>query len=192
MRRHGHAVSRGWPGSRNRRGPAPDTARLFAPGFGGDHLCATRRVRARAVGKAARYGIPTTIETGIPGALTRPVRAALALCGWIEGGFPAVRLARMFESGLLSTGEAAELSSSGAARLLRQSGATAGRGSYSAALVSLAAVAEERSKDPDRDDDLRESDRQRAARARTSRRGFQPYWRLFREWRQMAPYCWAT
>jgi len=117
--------------------------------------------------KAARYGIPITIETGIPGTLTRPVRAALALCGWIEGGFPAVRLARMFESGLLSPGEAAELSSSGAARLLRQSAATAGRSSYSATLVILAAAAEERSKDPDRDDDLRESDRQRAARART-------------------------
>ena len=117
--------------------------------------------------KAARYAIPTTIETGIPGTLTRPVRAALALCGWIEGGFPAVRLARMFESGLLNPGEAAGLSSSGAARLLRQSAATAGRGCYSAALVSLAAAAEERSKDPDRDEDLRDFDRQRAVRART-------------------------
>jgi hypothetical protein len=88
--------------------------------------------------KAARYAIPTTIETGIPGTLTRPVRAAVALCGWIEAGLPAVRLARMFESGLLNPGQAAEVSSSGAARLLRQSGATAGCGSYSAALVSLA------------------------------------------------------
>jgi ATP-dependent helicase/nuclease subunit B len=116
--------------------------------------------------KAARYGIPTTIETGIPGTLTRPVRAALALCGWIEGGFPAVRLARMFESGLLSPGETVGVSSSAAARLLRQSAATAGRNSYSSALVNLAAAAEKRSEDPDRDDDLRQSDRQRAARAR--------------------------
>ena len=117
--------------------------------------------------KAARYGIPTTIETGIPGTLTRPVRAALALCGWIEAGFPAVRLARMFESGLLRAGDAAALSSGGAARLLRQSGATAGRGCYAVALANLAAAAEERSRDSERGDEQREFDRQRALRART-------------------------
>jgi RecB family exonuclease len=116
--------------------------------------------------KAARYSLPMTFETGIPGTLTRPVRAALALCDWIERGFPALRLARMFESGLLNPGEAAGLSSSAAARLLRQSAATTGRASYSAALVSLAAAAEERSKDPDRDDESREADRNRAARVK--------------------------
>jgi ATP-dependent helicase/nuclease subunit B len=73
----------------------------------------------------------------------------------------------MFESGLLRTGEAAALSSSGVARLLRQSGATAGRGSYAAALSNLAAAAEEISKDAERDDEHREFDRQRALRART-------------------------
>jgi RecB family exonuclease len=117
--------------------------------------------------KAARYSIPITIETGIPGTLTRPVRALMALCYWIETAFPAERLSRMFESGLLNLGEAEGLSSSGAARLLRQSAATAGRASYSNALTNLATVAEERSKDPDRDEDFREADRLRAVRART-------------------------
>ncbi len=117
--------------------------------------------------KSRRYDIPVTIETGIPGTLTRPVRAAMALCGWLEAGFPAVRLARMFESGLLRTAEATGLSSSGAARLIRQSGATAGRGCYAAALSKLAGAAEERSNDAERDDEQREFDRQRALRART-------------------------
>jgi len=39
--------------------------------------------------KAARLEIPVTIKTGISGLLTRPVRAALAFCDWIEGDFPA-------------------------------------------------------------------------------------------------------
>ena len=142
--------------------------------------------------KAARYDIPVTIETGIPGTLTRPVQAALALCGWIERGFPAVRLARMFESGLLGLGDSAGVSSSAAARLLRHSAATAGRATYSIALVNLAVSLEERSKNPDRDVGacaIRTGSV--AGERRYTGRGFQGCLRRFLKHRRMAPLFWA-
>ncbi len=61
-----------------------------------------------------------TIDCGIPGALTRPVRAALGLCEWIESNYPAVRLARLLEAGVLEPVGDTDLSGSAAARLLRQ------------------------------------------------------------------------
>ena len=39
--------------------------------------------------KAQRHDWPVTVEPGVPVALTRPARALLAFCAWVEGGFPA-------------------------------------------------------------------------------------------------------
>jgi hypothetical protein len=116
--------------------------------------------------KAVRHGWPVTIDRGVPGALTRPVRAAFGLCDWIENNFPAVRLARMLEAGILEPGSGAELTGSAAARILRQCGATLGRKSYATTLAAFAASCEERASDLETDEDIRVSYGQRAARAR--------------------------
>jgi ATP-dependent helicase/nuclease subunit B len=116
--------------------------------------------------KAVRHGWPVTIDRGVPGALTRPVRAVFGLCDWIENNFPAVRLARMLEAGILEPGSGAELTGSAAARILRQCGATLGRKSYATTLEAFAASCEERAGDLESDEDIRVSYGQRAARAR--------------------------
>jgi ATP-dependent helicase/nuclease subunit B len=116
--------------------------------------------------KAVRHGLSVTIDRGVPGTLTRPVRAAFGLCDWIENNFPAVRLARMLEAGILEPGSGAELTGSAAARILRQCGATLGRNSYATTLAAFAASCEARTADLEIDEDIRISFGQRAARAR--------------------------
>jgi hypothetical protein len=116
--------------------------------------------------KALRHDLAVTIDRGIPGALTRPVRAALGLCDWIENDFPAVRLARMLEAGIFAPGSDADLTGSAAARILRQCGATIGRKSYSVALATFAASSDERAADLELDEDIRASYALRATRAR--------------------------
>lgn len=116
--------------------------------------------------KAVRHGLSVTIDRGIPGALTRPVRAAFGLCDWIENNFPAVRLARMLEAGILEPVSGAELTGSAAARILRQCGATLGRKSYATTLAAFAASCERRAGDLEIDEDIRASYGQRAVRAR--------------------------
>jgi ATP-dependent helicase/nuclease subunit B len=116
--------------------------------------------------KAALHNLPVTIDRGIPGALTRPVRAALGLCDWIENNFPAVRLARMLEAGILEPGASADMTGSAAARILRQCGATLGRKSYSVALAAFAASCDGRAGDLEVDEDIRASYALRAVRAR--------------------------
>jgi len=116
--------------------------------------------------KAARHNLAVTIDRGIPGTLTRPVRAALGLCDWIENNFPAVRLARMLEAGILGPGSDKGLSWGAAARILRRCGATLGRKSYGAALAAYAASCEERAGEIDVDEHMRATHEQRASRAR--------------------------
>lgn len=116
--------------------------------------------------KALRHDLPVTIDRGIPGALTRPVRAALGICDWIETNFPAVRLTRMLEAGVLEPGSGADLTGSAAARILRQCGVTLGRKSYDVTLAGFAAACDERAGDLELDEDIRASYAVRAARAR--------------------------
>ena len=116
--------------------------------------------------KAVRHDLAVTIDRGIPGALTRPVRAALGLCHWVENDFPAVRLAHMLEAGIFTPGADADLTGSAAARILRQCGATIGRKSYSVALAAYAASCDERAGDLEIDEDIRASYALRAIRAR--------------------------
>ena len=116
--------------------------------------------------KAVRHDLAVTIDCGIPGALTRPVRSAFGLCDWIANNFPAVRLARLLEAGVLEPGSGVKLTGSAAARILRQCGATLGRKSYSIALAAFAASCDERAADLELDDDIRASYALRAVRAR--------------------------
>jgi ATP-dependent helicase/nuclease subunit B len=116
--------------------------------------------------KAVRHDLAVTIDRGIPGTLTRPIRAALGVCDWIENNFPAVRLARMLEAGVLEPGSGADLTGSAAARILRQCGATVGRKSYGVALEAFAATCDERAQDLELDEDIRASYVRLAERSR--------------------------
>src|SRR5262249_35229724 len=49
--------------------------------------------------KAQRHDWPLTVGPGLPVTLTRPARALLAFCEWVEGGFPAAGLRRLLQSG---------------------------------------------------------------------------------------------
>lgn len=57
--------------------------------------------------KTLRLDWTVSIATGIPATLTRPGRALLAWCDWIEGGFAAVDLRHLFQSGDFTFKEAA-------------------------------------------------------------------------------------
>jgi ATP-dependent helicase/nuclease subunit B len=112
--------------------------------------------------KAERYGWPVTLETGLPGTVTRPVRAMLAWCHWIESGFTASTLRRMLASGDIRVNVEDGPGSGEAARLLRHAAPTWGRATYTLALDALAVSEREKADDPERDDEER---RRHAARA---------------------------
>jgi ATP-dependent helicase/nuclease subunit B len=97
--------------------------------------------------KAQRYGLPLTFQMGIPGVFTRPVRAVLALCDWIESNFSADCLIRLLQSGDLDPSLGDELSATAAGRILRRSGATIGRDTYALSLATEAASDRLRAKD---------------------------------------------
>ena len=88
--------------------------------------------------KALRHNWPVTLGPGIPAAFTRPGRALLGLCDWIETDFSAGHLRRLLQSGDLAVGEEAEGFTAGqAARLLGRAEAGWGRATYGLALGRL-------------------------------------------------------
>lgn len=105
--------------------------------------------------KALRLDWTVSIATGIPATLTRPGRALLAWCDWIEGGFAAVDLRHLFQSGDFTFKEAAAPTPGRAARLLARAEATWGRATYRLALTRLAKEYERRAQDPERSEELR-------------------------------------
>ena len=98
--------------------------------------------------KAARYGWPLTVEPGLPGAVTRPVRALLAWCDWVESGFAASQLRRMLASGDIRVDVEDGPGSGQAARLLLRAAPTWGRRTYTLALDALAVRERERADGP--------------------------------------------
>lgn len=76
-----------------------------------------------------RLGIPMTFGPGLPITVTRPGRALVGFCRWVEGDFPAGALRRLLQSGDLTLGDAG-LSPGRAARLLLRSGVAWGRDTY--------------------------------------------------------------
>ena len=115
--------------------------------------------------KAAHYDWPITLEPGLPGTVTRPVRALLAWCDWIESGFAASRLRRMLESGDIRVDIVDGPGSGQAARLLLRAAPTWGRQTYTLALDALAVNARERAEDAELDDAERGRHARRAAEA---------------------------
>jgi ATP-dependent helicase/nuclease subunit B len=129
--------------------------------------------------KAQRHEWPVTIGPGIPITLTRPGRALLAFCEWVEGGLAAGRLRRMLQSGDVrmspatrpsprpsprrGEGEDEGLTAGQAARLLARAQATWGRQTYATALGRLREGFESRAADPERTEEERARYRERAA-----------------------------
>ena len=113
--------------------------RILASGRSLDQVeiaCATDEYAPLVWEKACRYDWPVTIGPGVAAALTRPGRALLGLCAWIETDFTAGVLRRLLESGDLTLASVDDLTPGQAARLLVKAEAGWGRATYD---ISLAA-----------------------------------------------------
>lgn len=99
--------------------------------------CASAELVSLIWEKAHRHGWPVTVASGLPVTFSRPGRALLALCGWIEDNFPAGQLRRMLQSGDIVVNEADGPTPGQAARVLATSACTWGRATYEAALSAL-------------------------------------------------------
>jgi len=142
--------------------------RIAAAGVALDQVeisCPTAGHAALVWEKAQRHEWPATIGPGAPITFTRPARALLAFCDWVEGGFAAGKLRRMLQSGDVRITLDGGPSAGQAARLLARSEATWGRRTYAAALARLAASSRERAADPEHADEARARYAERAAQA---------------------------
>jgi len=111
-------------------------------------VCASDTLVLTAWEKASRLGWPVTVSAGIPAAMTRPGRALLRWCEWVEGGFAASDLRVLLQSNDISIGpsrgaepggaDASGVSPGTAARLLVKAGCTWGRDTYAPALEAHA------------------------------------------------------
>jgi RecB family exonuclease len=99
--------------------------------------------------KALRLEWPATLGTGLPIECTRPGRALLGFCEWIESDFVASNLRRLLESGDIRFHDINDLTPGQAARLLVKSEAGWGRGSYGLALGKLTRSYERAAVNPD-------------------------------------------
>ena len=125
-------------------------------------LCASPAYPPLVWEKALRYDWPVTTAHGVAAALTRPGRALLAFTEWIEDGFAAGRLRRMFESGDVRMDERTGIAPGRAARLLVQAEAAWGRDTYRLALGRLATSARRAAERDDLPPEKREGLNQRA------------------------------
>jgi ATP-dependent helicase/nuclease subunit B len=79
--------------------------RILATGVTLDQVeiaCASDAHLALVWEKALRHTWPVTLGAGIPATFTRPARALLGLCDWIETDFSAGHLRRLLQSGDMS------------------------------------------------------------------------------------------
>ena len=114
--------------------------------------------------KALRHNWPVTLGPGIPAAFTRPGRALIGLCDWIETDFSAGHLRRLLQSGDLAFDETEGFTAGQAARLLGRAEAGWGRATYRLALGHLQKNYESRSADPDASDEDRAEAKGKAER----------------------------
>jgi ATP-dependent helicase/nuclease subunit B len=141
--------------------------RILASGRSLDHVeitCAADEYAPLVWEKACRYEWPVTIGPGVLAALTRPGRALLGLCAWIETDFTAGVLRRLLESGDLTLGNVDDLTPGQAARLLVKAEAGWGRATYDISMRRLAKHYQAVADDPERSDEQREASLQKAGR----------------------------
>ncbi len=110
--------------------------------------------------KALRHEWGVTLGAGIAASATRPGRALIGLCDWIETDFSAAHLRQLLQSGDIGLEVEDEGFTAGqAARTLARAEAGWGRATYGLALGALRRNYETRAADPDVSDDDRESAR---------------------------------
>lgn len=133
--------------------------RILATGASLDQVeiaCASDAHVALIWEKALRHNWPVTLGPGVPAAFTRPGRALIGLCDWIETDFSAGHFRRLLQSGDLGLGEeAAGFTAGQAARLLGRAEAGWGRATYGLALGRLYKNYESRAADHDASDEDR-------------------------------------
>jgi RecB family exonuclease len=142
--------------------------RILATGASLDQIeiaCASDAHVAFIWEKALRHSWPVTLGPGIPAAFTRPGRALIGLCDWIETDFSAGHFRRLLQSGDLRVEDEAEGFTAGqAARLLGRAEAGWGRATYGLALGRLQKSYESRAADQDASDEDRADARVKAER----------------------------
>jgi ATP-dependent helicase/nuclease subunit B len=133
--------------------------RILATGAPLDQVeiaCASEAHMALMWEKSLRHNWAVTVGPGIPAALTRPGRALLGLCDWIETDFSAGHFRRLLQSGDLGVREQDEGFTAGqAARLLARAEAGWGRATYGLALDRLHKRYESRAADQEASDEDR-------------------------------------
>ena len=141
--------------------------RVLSTGFTLDQVeiaCASDAHLALVWEKALRHTLPVTLGAGIPATFTRPGRALLGLCDWIETDFCAGHLRRLLQSGDLSVEEHEGFTAGQAARVLARAEAGWGRATYGLALARLAKSYGSRAADPDESDTDRADAKEKAER----------------------------
>jgi RecB family exonuclease len=119
--------------------------------------------------KALRHNWSVTLGAGIPATFTRPGRALIGLCDWIETDFAASHFRRLLQSGDISVEEQEGFTAGQAARALVRAEAGWGRATYALAFTRLAKSYEARADDPDAADDDRAYAKERAEQAKNVR-----------------------
>ena len=129
--------------------------RILAAGVPLDQVeiaCASDAHLALVWEKALRYAWPATMGAGIPATFTRPGRALLGLCDWIETDFSAGHLRHLLQSGDMSVEQHEGFTAGQAARVLARAEAGWGRATYDLALGHLCKIYEARATDPKESD----------------------------------------
>lgn len=133
--------------------------RILATGASLDQVeiaCASDAHVALIWEKALRHNWPVTLGSGIPAPFTRPGRALMGLCDWIETDFSAGHFRRLLQSGDLGLSEESHGFTAGqVARLLGRAEAGWGRATYGLALGRLYKNYESRAADQDASDEDR-------------------------------------
>ncbi len=142
--------------------------RILANGASLDQVeiaCASDAHVALVWEKALRHEWAVTLGPGIPAASTRPGRALIGFCDWIETDFSAGHLRRLLQSGDMGIDEGtAGFTAGQAARTLGRAEAGWGRATYELSLGLLRMSYEARANDPDLSDDEREAAVEKAAK----------------------------
>jgi ATP-dependent helicase/nuclease subunit B len=132
--------------------------------------CASTATAQLAWEKAVRLDWPATIGPGLPAVITRPGRALLAFCDWIESDFTASHLRRLLQSGDLRRENVDDVTPGQAARLLVRAEAAWGRATYGLALTRLQTRYDRAAKNPDATDDVRAAEAKKATQVANLRR----------------------
>ena len=119
--------------------------------------------------KALRHNWPVTLGAGIPATFTRPGRALIGLCDWIETDFAAGHFRRLLQSGDLSVEEQEGFTAGQAARALARAEAGWGRATYALSFTRVIKSYEARAAEADASDDDRAYATERAEQAKKVR-----------------------